>query len=108
MPIVVILPSLPASSAADIGRALADAGVRIMEVPLRGGDEQAMIESIKALADAVAVRVAARTGSLSAGRLSPAARPSIQMACRDWRNFNEAAPRSGATVCIDAAANRGA
>ena len=51
-PTVAILAGLPPARAAEVGRALVNAGVKIVEVPLRG-DAAAALESVRILADTI-------------------------------------------------------
>ena len=62
-PTVAILANLPPSRAAEIGRALVDSGVTILEVPLRG-DEAQMLESVRILAEAVGERAIVGAGTV--------------------------------------------
>ena len=64
MPIVCILANLPPSRAAEVGLALVEAGVSILEVPLRGNDIQGSLESIRILASTVGGRAVVGAGTV--------------------------------------------
>ena len=59
MPVVAILAGLMPDRAAEVGTALVDAGITILEVPLRG-DYAASLESVRILAATVGERALGR------------------------------------------------
>ena len=63
-PIVAILAGLPSSRAAEVGIALLDAGVTVMEVPLRGANVADALESVRLLAAAVGDRALVGAGTV--------------------------------------------
>lgn len=64
MPIVAILTNLPAARAAAVGKALVDAGVNVLEVPLRGQGEAEALKAIAELAIAVGDRALVGAGTV--------------------------------------------
>ena len=64
MPIVAILTGLTSARAAEVGRALVDAGVTILEVPLRGQGEGEALKAIFELAIAVGDRALVGAGTV--------------------------------------------
>ena len=64
MPVVAILTGLPPARAAEVGRALVEAGVNIIEVPLRGQAEALVLKSIAALVAAVGDRALVGAGTV--------------------------------------------
>lgn len=64
MPIVAILAGLTPDRAEEVGMALVEAGITILEVPLRGADPAASLESVRILAKCVGDRALVGAGTV--------------------------------------------